>query len=211
MEGQFSQRDLAPVGGLRAARQKPDPIGIEAAALALGRGVKAAAGFGFEVEICAAAMCPRMGAVAFLESRSKWTRGSQDVIAYTLRLRELVGRATSWEVETDNPYCGCDPQFIEWFGDVVVFVYREKHHAYVARVGFDHRPDYRSIADDWILDAREIVYRRAHAPTVERLSIPDLEALPPLSAEEAGERDLLPEQFFWGVRCHDAPVAARDS
>ncbi len=183
---------LARVGGLRATRHKPDPIGIEVAALALGRGVKATDGFGIEVEICAAAMCPRKGAVVFLESRSRWTRGSQDVIAYTLRLRELAGRATSWEPETYNPYCGCDPQLIEWFGDVVVFVYREKRHTYVARVGFDHRPDYRAIADDWILDGREVVYRHWHAPNVERLSIPDLKTLPPLRAEEAAERDLLP-------------------
>ena len=104
----------------------------------------------------------------------------------------LAGRATSWEPETYNPYFGCDTRFLEWYGDAVVFIYREKHSTYVARVSFDQHPAYYQIEDDWILNGREIGYLGWGKATVDRFSVPDLKLLPALTLDEAAAHDLLP-------------------
>jgi uncharacterized protein (TIGR02996 family) len=184
---------LALVGGVRATSTEPDPVFVDVAALAIGRTPKYTDYQGYEMTIEAAAPCLRTGAVAYLESRSKWLGDAHD-ITYYLRLRDFAGRATSWEPETYNPYFGCAAQFMEWFGDAVIFVYREKHHTYLARFGFDSRPNFQAIGDDWILNGREIGYWHWewHGTSVHRLSIPDLEPLSPLSEAEATTRDLLP-------------------
>ena len=187
---------LVAIGGLRATPAEPDPVRAEVAALALGRPVRYTDNRGYEITIGAAALCPRTGAVAYLESRSKWNGGSHD-ITYTLRLRDFAGHATSWELETYNPYFGCDTRFMEWYGSAVVFIYREKRHTYVARVGFDKRPYYCVLEDEWVLNGREIGFRGWQETTVRRLSVPGLQPFSTLSTAEAGERDLLPTSR-WG-------------
>ena len=182
---------LAVVGGLRTTRTDPDPARAVEVARAIGRTVKYTDYQGYAMTIEAAVTCARTGAVAFLESRSKWN-GEHHDITYFLRLRDLPERSTSWEPETYNPYFGCDPQFLEWYGDAVIFIYREKHSTYIARVGFDQRPDFQEIAHDWILNGREIGYRRWGATVIGRVSVPDLMPLPALALAEAAERDLLP-------------------
>jgi uncharacterized protein (TIGR02996 family) len=183
---------LLLVGGLRATPGEADPARIEVAALALGRRPKSTDGKGYELTIEAAATCPLSGRVAFLESRSKW-RGEMHDIRFDLRLRDPAGDATSWEPETYNPYFGCSTRFLEWYGDVVLFIYREKHTTYLARIGFDSRPDYREIADDWLLSGRQIAHIGWSATEVRRLSIPRFEELPPLFIAKARELELLPD------------------
>jgi uncharacterized protein (TIGR02996 family) len=183
---------LLLVGGLRATRANPESLRTEVAALALGRRVKITDARGYEITIESAATCMLNGRVAFLESRSKWNGGSHD-IRYDLRLRDFDGNATSWEPVTYNPYFGCDTRFMEWFGDAVLFIYREKRHTYIARVGFDSLPDYREIADNWVLNGREIGHIGWGETAVRRLSIPQLVELPPLSITEAAELELLPD------------------
>lgn len=163
---------------------------IEEAARAIGLPEKRTDYDGYEFSIIDAATNGLTGSIAYLESRSKWVGQLHD-IHYYLNLRDAAGRTAQWEPHTYNPYFGCRPQFLEWYGDVVVFIYEEKHDTYVARIGFDVPPKYREIEYRWIIDGREIVYRKWRATHLERLSIPDLETLPTLSESEAAERDLL--------------------
>jgi uncharacterized protein (TIGR02996 family) len=185
---------LAIVTGLRASAKDDRMIGprIEEAARAIGQAEKRTDKDGYELTIIDAATNGRTGAIAYLESRSKWIDRLHD-IHYHLYLRDAAGHTVAWEPHTYNPYFGCNPQFLEWYGDRVVFIYEEKHNTYIARFGFDGPAMFRDIEYPWILDGCEIVFRRWRAPNLERLSIPDLELLPPFSESEAGERDLLIE------------------
>lgn len=146
---------------------------------------------GYEVEIHDAATSGLTGALAYLQSRSKW-RGNVQDITYYLYLRDAAGRSTAWEPHTYNPFFGCSPKFLEWYGDVVIFIYEEKHSHCAARFGFGHPARYHEIGDDWVLNGREIAHRGWRETVVNRLSVPDLEPLAPLSESEAAERDLLP-------------------
>jgi uncharacterized protein (TIGR02996 family) len=184
---------LLLVGGLHATSEDDRMIRdrIDAVARAIGRPAKYTSAFGYEVEITDAATCVRTGAMAYLESQSKTVNHFCD-INYTLRLRGPGGQATSWEPETYNPYFGCRVRFLEWYDNVVLFIYREKHRTYIARVGFDVLPDYREIEHDWVLSGEQLGYIGYRETVVRRLSIPQLEELPPLSLAEAAERELLP-------------------
>jgi uncharacterized protein (TIGR02996 family) len=179
------------VGGLRTGRAEPDPLLVEVAALALGRRPRAVDNRGYTTTIEAAALCPLGGRVAVLESRVKEREGWQD-IRYDLRLRDFDGNATSWEPETYNPYFGCRPGFFDWLGDAVLFVYREKHRTYAARVSFGARPDFREIGDEWVLCGRALAHRGWGEEVVRRVALPGLEESPPLSVAEASELGLLP-------------------
>jgi uncharacterized protein (TIGR02996 family) len=184
---------LAAVGGLRATSEGADDriVGARAAEVARTSATRTDAA-GYELEIIDGATSGLTGAVAYLECRSKWLRQDHQDIHYHLRLRDAAGRTTAWEPHTYNPFFGCQPKFLEWYGDVVVFIYEEKHNHYVARVGFDERPYYCELEDDWVLNGREIGYRGWRETTVRRLSVPGLQPFPTLSADEAAARDLLP-------------------
>jgi uncharacterized protein (TIGR02996 family) len=189
----------ATVGGLRATPDdEPDfDRHIEEVARVRGRPTQRTDDRGFTLTVEAAATNPRTGAVAYLESRSKWEGHFHD-IHYHLHLRRADGHVVTWEPHTYNPYFGCDTKFLEWYGDAVLFIYREKHAHYAARFGFDGPARFQKLATDyWLLDGRElgfIVYRQA---VVNRLSVPDLEPLPALSIEDATARDLMPQTPAW--------------
>jgi|GEM_PF-3038115 len=184
---------LATIGGLRATSKDERRMSesVNEMAEKLGRQAKYFTTFGYEVTLSAAALCRRTDAMAYLESYSK-SGETYDDINYTLHIRHPDGRATSWEPETYNPFFGCRVRFLEWYDNAVIFIYREKHRTYLARIGFDSRPDFREIADDWILDGRQLAYLGWRSPQVRRLSIPQLEELPPLSLTAAAEAELLP-------------------
>ena len=89
---------------------------------------------GYCHEIFAATM-DVSGKVAYVEVTSK-TIGEFVDIKYVLHLLGPDGEAFAWEVETYNPYFGCEVSYLEWHGEVVVIIYDEKHHTYAACVGF---------------------------------------------------------------------------
>jgi uncharacterized protein (TIGR02996 family) len=189
---------VAIAGGLRATPSDDWVAGvqIEAAARLLGRPTKWTDADGYELEISGAAISGLTGAIAYLESRSKWRDRFHD-IHYHLRLRDGAGREVAWEPETYNPFFGCDVKFLEWYGDAVIFIYREKHGTYAARFGFDAPVRFHRAEDYWVLDGNELGFVGHPQTSVSRLSVPGLEVLPPLTSEEAAGRELLPTKPSW--------------
>jgi uncharacterized protein (TIGR02996 family) len=184
---------VAIVGGLRviAADETFHRARAGFVAQALGLPATRTDADGYEISVCSGALSGLTGAVGYLESRSKWLDNYHD-ISYRLRLRDTTGREVSWEPYTYNPFFGCDTQFLEWYGDAGIFIYKEKHDVYICRFGFDERPTFQAIKREWVLDGRAIGYRGWREKTVRRLSIPALEPLPPLSEMEAARCGLLP-------------------
>jgi uncharacterized protein (TIGR02996 family) len=185
---------LALVGGLRVT-SRDEPVfteHVEAVARVLGQPAAYTDDKGYMIEILAGATCLLTGTIAYLECRDKWYGDNLD-IHYHLRVRKSARRLCAWEPETDNPYFGCEPRVLEWCGDVILFLYVEKHRPYISRFGLNAPAVFQPITHDWILDGGELAYRQWDEPGVRRLSVPSLEALPELSDAEAAERDLLPK------------------
>jgi uncharacterized protein (TIGR02996 family) len=191
---------LALLGDYRSTGSDPDSHRAEQAAGVLGRPARYVDKQRYERHIVAAATHGLTGALAYVERRSKQRWGYSRSLQqwgyldshFHLRVRDRSGREAAWEVPTYNPYFGCDVRFLEWYGDVALVIYREKHWMYVGRFGLDSPAEFRVIEDDWVLDGPHLGYWGHQETSVRRLAIPGLEELPPLSADEAAEWRLLP-------------------
>jgi uncharacterized protein (TIGR02996 family) len=182
---------LALLGDYRSTGSDPDPRRAELAAGVLGRPVQYVDQQGYERHIVAAATHGLTGALAYVERRSRQRWRYLD-IHFHLRVRDLSGAEAAWEVQSYNPYFGCDVRFLEWFGHVALVIYREKHRMYVGRFGLDAPAEFKAVEDDWVLDGRHLGHRGYRETSVRRLAIPGLQELPPLSADEAAVWALLP-------------------
>ncbi|MCI0700933.1 MAG: hypothetical protein L0241_07615, partial [Planctomycetia bacterium] len=163
--------------------------------------------------ITAAATSGFTDSIAYLEERSQWRGDVHDIpcrpddrfrrqgnfhdIHYHLRIRGSDGREVSWEPRTYNPFFGCRVQFMEWFGDVILFIYEEKHSVYVSRFSLNAPARFHPINDYWILDGNQLAHIGYRETEVRRLFIPGLEELPPLSESEAAKLELLPTRPDW--------------
>jgi hypothetical protein len=146
--------------------------------------------------------------VAYVECRSQ-PRGNYLDINYHLRVRDGSGREAAWEVRSYNPYFGCNMQFLGWFGDAALGIYREKHDTYVCRFGLDSPARFLAVEDEWVLDGRQLGYRGYRETGVRRLALPGLAALPPLSADEAAEWGLQPPKSWYLLEDGSAGIQPR--
>ena len=82
---------------------------------------------------------------------------------------------------------------MEWFGELVLAIYREKHRTYVCRIGLDFPALYKEIGDYWIMNGSVLASRRDKNDTVvRRLLIPELSELPDVSQEQAERTGVFP-------------------
>jgi hypothetical protein len=170
----------------------PDSQRVEAAARILGRSVRLLDHDGYQREMFAAAINEQAGLVAYVESRAKQLSGRVD-IAIHLHVQAKDGREVAWEIVSYNPYFGCNVRLLEWFGDTVVMIYREKHRTYVCRFGLVFAALCKEIGDYWVMKDSALASRRDKNETlVHRLSIPGLSELPDLSQQEAEMAGLFP-------------------
>jgi uncharacterized protein (TIGR02996 family) len=205
LRGQFPAPWLGLLGDYRSSGSDPDRGRVELAAAALGRPACCLDEEGHQRIILAAATQPLTDALAYVGSRSVngglrpadlqdvWTIG-----AFHLRVQDRSGRKAAWELEWYGTTCyPCDVRFLEWYGNVALMIYREKHWTYACRFGLDSPAELKKIGSpyaSWVLDGRHLGYRDYEETSVRRLAIPGLEELPPLSAQEAAQWQLLPEK-----------------
>ena len=186
-----------------SAGSEPDPQHLEAAARILGRPVRFVDEKGYQREMFAAALNEQTGLVAHVETRSKQLSDRVDIAIY-LHVRAKDQREVVWEIISYNPYFGCNVRFMEWFGETVLMIYREKHRTYVCRIGLDFPCVYKEIGDYWVMNGSVLASRRdKDEAMVRRLSIPELSELPELSQDDAhhagifpATASLLPERFW---------------
>lgn len=147
---------------------------------------------GFECEIIAAAVHPDGKRIVYLESRAK--EGEQFVdIAIKVHYVDVDGHDNAIDIESYNPFFGCDVGLIDWFNDqVTILVYREKHRTFAYRVGDKWPPEFVKIEDRWQIQDNVLAYMAYKADTVQRLSIPSLESMPEITVSEAESIGQLP-------------------
>ena len=102
-------------------------------------------------------------------------------ISIRVHLVEADGTNQSVDIESYNPFFGCDVRFFEWIGNMAVLIYREKHWTFACRLGDAWPPKFVKIEDLWVIHENQLAYVRLKEEFVRRLSFPDLEELDTLS------------------------------
>lgn len=143
-------------------------------------------------KIIAAAVHPDGKQIVYLESRAK--EGKQFVdITIKIHYADVDGRDHAIDIESYNPFFGCDVGLIDWFNDqVTILVYREKHWTFVYRIGDKWPPEFVKIEDRWQIHDNVLSYMAYKAATVQRLAIPSLQLLPEITVSEAESIGQLP-------------------
>ena len=98
---------------------------------------------------------------AWVEWRFKQGRGEHEYHDYYLKARQATGEYWRWEIETYNPYFGCDVKLLKWLKDAMLLVYEEKHYTYAARINGEgiNRIKISSewkIEDGFLIDERDL-------------------------------------------------------
>ncbi|NDJ55098.1 MAG: hypothetical protein GYB68_18665 [Chloroflexi bacterium] len=166
-----------------------DEAAIESVAKRLGLPPAHVDDEGYEHEITAAALHPAGKGYAWVHCMAKES-GTEGRSLISVRFRLFVRLAgqddIEWEVYTYNPYFGCLTEYLRWYSDQVVMIYREKHDHYVAvqPIAEDERC-YRQLGPRWLL-RDGVIYHHGYQPQqVDRMRVPDLTDLGPIRADEA--------------------------
>jgi hypothetical protein len=182
-----------------SAGMPPDPERVAAAARLLGRPVFLVDADGYECEIVGAATSAS-GDIAFVQSRAKdvgsnrYGANQRHIdVSIRVHLVEPSGRHSSADIESYNPFFGCDVRFFEWIGRIAVLIYREKHWTFACRFGDIWPPRFVKIEDDWFINGSILGYVGYREEVVRRLSFPELDVLEPIPAAEATRSGLLVE------------------
>jgi len=174
---------------------EPDARRIEGASRVLGRPVKYVDADGWEQEIIAATAFNTAGELAYVSCASK-DQGNFVAVSFEFRVRDADGREISSEIESYNPYFGCDVHFMEWRDSSAVLVYREKHDTYAAACTSEGPARYIKIADYWVVNVDVLGYWRYKDTDVRRLHLPDLVEFSSVSESEAKSLGVCPSKHW---------------
>lgn len=174
---------------------EPDARRIEDACSILGRPVKYVDTEGYEQEIIAATAFNSVGELAYVSCASK-DLGNLVAVSFEFRVRDANGAEVSSEIESYNPYFGCDVHFMEWCGRSAVLVYREKHDTYVAASTSEGPARYVQISDYWVVNGDVLGYWRYKDIEVRRLRLPNLVECPSVSELEAKSLGVCPSKHW---------------
>ena len=87
---------------------------------------------GYDCDILAAASHPTdRSRFTYVEQRS--ISGNRMIVDVTISIHLMAATDAhqTVEIESYNPYFGCNVRYLSWHGNNVVLVYREKHHTYL--------------------------------------------------------------------------------
>lgn len=178
---------------LRASNgNKPAPEAIARAARLLDREPFFTDGKGFEYEIIAAAVHPDGKRIAYVQSRAKPGKKFVD-ITIKIHYVDTNGRSSAVNIESYNPFFGCDVGMMEWINDdVALLIYSEKHWTFVYRIGDKWPPPFAKIDERWSIENDVLSFMAYKADVVRRLQIPSLEPLADVSVSQAETDGSLP-------------------
>ncbi|MCA9198871.1 MAG: hypothetical protein KDJ36_17220 [Hyphomicrobiaceae bacterium] len=180
---------------LRASNgDAPDPEAIERAATILGRTPFFVDRRGYECELIAAAVQSPSNRVVYVESRAKKRRWTSMVdITIKIHYVDANGKSASVDIESYNPFFGCDVGMMEWINDdVALLIYSEKHWTFVYRIGDTWPPKFAKIDERWSIKDDVLSFMAYNADVVHRLQIPSLESLADIPVSEAEADGSLP-------------------
>jgi hypothetical protein len=127
-----------------------------------------------------------------VESRAKELSGGFVDVSIRIHLVAGPDRDDSVDIESYNPFFGCDVRLLEWIDRAAILIYREKHDTYACTFGDVWPPKFVQIEDRWIVKDGVLGCIGYMEKEVRRLSYPGLDDLEPISVEEAERVGLLP-------------------
>jgi hypothetical protein len=149
---------------------------------------------GYECEIIAAALDPEVTHIAYVETRAKkkWWSSIVD-IAIKVHLRGTDGTDRSIDIESYNPFFGCDVRFFRWYDQSVLLIYQEKHDTYACTFSDNNWPPlFIKIEDRWLIKDSILYYLGYKEESVRRLTVPYLHGMESLPAPLAEQQGSLP-------------------
>lgn len=105
----------------------------------------------YEWAIQAEAVDKERKRLAWVEWRFKQGSSDYEYNNYYLKARTAAGDFWRWEIETYNPYFGCDVKLLDWLADAVLIIYEDKHDTYAARFNGDGVERIK-ISSDWKIE-----------------------------------------------------------
>ena len=190
------------------------PGSIAQAARLLGRNPFFVDENGYEREIIGAAISPNNGAIAYVETRAKDVGVNQyrerllDV-SIKVHIDDRTGNHLAADIESYNPFFGCDVRFFEWMGHSVLLIYQEKHWTFACRFGDVWPPQFVKIENRWMIANGVLFYVEPNATLVKRRTVPDLADLPAITLGDAEANGTLPPVL--GYAALEAEIARHRS
>ena len=110
-------------------------------------------------------------------------------VSIKIHYLERDGRTSSVDIESYNPFFGCDVGLLGWVNDeVALLIYTEKHWTFAYRIGDQWPPQSVKIERRWQMADNVLSYMAYKADMVKRLRIPSLEAMVDISVADAERR-----------------------
>lgn len=180
---------------LRASNgDAPNPEAIEWAASILERETFFVDKRGYECELIAATVHSPTNRVVYVESRAK-KRWWSSMVDITIKIHyvDANGKSASVDIQSYNPFFGCDVGMMEWINDdVALLIYSEKHWTFVYRIGDIWPPQFAKIDERWSIKDDVLSFVAYKAEIVQRLQIPSLKPLASIAVSEAEANGSLP-------------------
>jgi hypothetical protein len=160
---------------------------------------------GFTNEITAATIDPERQRYAWVECKSKSLESGYVDVNFYLYVMVSTQIVVEWEIETYNPYFGCQVELLHWLPEHLIIIYHEKHDNFIC--SFDVRPiapakppiskpiARHKIADEWTIGSDAVIFKSAAVDKVDRMALPKLKLLKSWSADYARSIGALPPGY----------------
>jgi hypothetical protein len=161
---------------------------------------------GYTNELTAATIDLESERYAWVECKSKEAdiHGYVDVhfYLYVMVKKRIV---VEWEIETYNPYFGCQVELLHWLPEHLIIIYHEKHDNFICSFNVRSieptKPPIskpiarRELPDEWSIGADMVVSSSATVDKVDRMALPTLKLLKSWSANYARSIGALPPGY----------------
>lgn len=97
------------------------------------------------------------------------------------------------EIESYNPYFGCDVHYLDWIKDIAIFVYTEKHNTYIGKYKIGGEIVFQNIGKSWKNSGSIFAFRKWNDKNIYVLKIPELEIVGRIDKESANKLGINPD------------------
>lgn len=117
------------------------------------------------------------------------------MVSITIKIHYVnaKGKSNSVDIQSYNPFFGCNVGMLEWINDdVALLIYSEKHSTFVYRIGDTWPPQFAKIDERWSIKDDVLSFINYNSDVVQRRQIPSLNPLATIPLSEAETDGWLP-------------------
>jgi hypothetical protein len=130
--------------------------------------------------------------ICVIESKEKMVKNLLD-ISIKCKILSNGKLIIEKDIESYNPFFGCDVLFIAWIEDSVIFVYTEKHNTYVGKYTIDTDIVFQNIGRTWKYSKNILGFYKWNDENIYILQIPELKIIGKVNEKTAGELGINPK------------------